>query len=448
MPATAKLKPDTPQRPVWLILSHGFNMDGRAASQTITDKIPFLARSVEPVIISATTGTLDPVLEHHQLNGWAPSALKFDLRHSLRRRYGSGFAYKLIKAACTLPLLPFYVVERLCIHLENQWSWFYPAYRRGLKVIRARQPAVIYSTGGANSAHLAGYLLARKTGLPWIAEVHDPMIHTAMNPKRQSTRWAAWLEGLICRHADAAFWFTDEALARARARHPSLGSRGHVIIPGAESPGFDSIAYTPSTLLRIGHFGSLNPSRNMEVFFAGLAEALRNEPAIATDVVIEIYGSQFDSVSQSARDRLPPVLQIKVLGRLEHDPVNGKSGRQQVLEAMRQVDLLLLLHGTDAFCEEYIPSKLYEYLWTQRPVLALTWRNPMLDRMLEIEGHTHVVATDAAAVAIALVGIWKRWRTRGLPDHGRPSPYSNLAAVQQLLALTEKNAYEHHRLTR
>ena len=26
----------------WLILSHGFNMDGRAASQTITDKIPHL----------------------------------------------------------------------------------------------------------------------------------------------------------------------------------------------------------------------------------------------------------------------------------------------------------------------------------------------------------------------------------------------------------------------
>jgi hypothetical protein len=336
-----------------------------------------------------------------------------------------------------LLLLPFYLLERLCIHLESQWSWFYPAYRRGLKVIRARRPAVIYSTGGANSAHLAGYLLARKTGLPWIAEVHDPMIHTAMNPKRQSTRWAAWLEGLICRHAHAAFWFTDEALARARARHPALGARGHVIIPGAESPAFAAVAYTPGPLLRIGHFGSLNPSRNLEVFFAGLAEALRTEPTMAAEVVFEVYGSQLDSVSQSARDRLTAALKVNVLGRLENDPVTGKSGRQQVLEAMRQVDLLLLLHGTDAFCEEYIPSKLYEYLWTQRPVLALTWRNPMLDRILETEGHTHVIATETAAVATALVARWKRWRTTGLPDNGRPSPYSTQAAVQQILALAE-----------
>ena len=426
------------QRPVWLILSHGFNMDGRAASQTITDKIPFLARTIEPVIISANTGTPDPVLEHHQINGWAPSALKFDLRHSLRRRYGSGFGYKLMKAACTLPLLPFYVVERLCIHLENQWSWFYPAYRRGLKVVHARKPAVIYSTGGANSAHLAGYLLSRKTGLPWIAEVHDPMIHTAMSGKRQAYHWAAWLEGLICRHADAAFWFTDEALARARARHPCLGARGHVIIPGAESPGFADIAYTPGPILRIGHFGSLNSSRNLEVFFAGWAEALRHEPAMAAEVVFEVYGSQLDSVSRAARDRLPPTAQVNVLGRLEQDPVTGKSGRRRVLQAMRQVDLLLLLHGTDAFCEEYIPSKLYEYLWTQRPVLALTWRNPMLDQILVNEGHTHVIATEAAAVATALIEHWQRWRGTGLADNRRPSPYTNQAAVSQIIILAEQ----------
>jgi hypothetical protein len=104
---------------------------------------------------------------------------------------------------------------------------------------------------------------------------------------------------------------------------------------------------------------------------------------------------------------------------------------------MRQVDLLLLLHGTDAFCEEYIPSKLYEYLWTQRPVLALTWRNPMLDRILETEGHTHVIATETAAVATALITYWQRWRTPGLPDNGRSSPYSTQAAVQQIMALAD-----------
>jgi len=43
-------------KPVLLILSHGFNMDGRAASQAITDKIPHLLDlGIEPVVISAIT---------------------------------------------------------------------------------------------------------------------------------------------------------------------------------------------------------------------------------------------------------------------------------------------------------------------------------------------------------------------------------------------------------
>ena len=41
----------------WLILSHGFNMDGRAASQTITDKIPhLLGAGIQLHVLSAITG--------------------------------------------------------------------------------------------------------------------------------------------------------------------------------------------------------------------------------------------------------------------------------------------------------------------------------------------------------------------------------------------------------
>ena len=35
---------------------------------------------------------------------------------------------------------------------------------------------MIYSTGGAWSAHLAAYWLKRKTKVSWIAEIHDPLV--------------------------------------------------------------------------------------------------------------------------------------------------------------------------------------------------------------------------------------------------------------------------------
>ena len=90
---------------------------------------------------------------------------------------------------------------------------------------------------------------------------------------------------------------------------------------------------------------------------------------------------------------------IEQFGRLETDPNTGESGRDRVLKRMNAVDCLLLLHGTVPFCEEYIPSKLYEYLWTQRPILALVWRNPQMEQMLRKLGYWAVKADDTDSIA-------------------------------------------------
>src|ERR1019366_10191127 len=81
---------------VWLVLSHGFNMDGRAASQTITDKIPHLLKQgIEPIVVSAITGKKDTVVEHHQVLPALPVALRFDLRHYLKQRISSRYLYRI-----------------------------------------------------------------------------------------------------------------------------------------------------------------------------------------------------------------------------------------------------------------------------------------------------------------------------------------------------------------
>jgi hypothetical protein len=55
----------------WLILSHAFNMDGRAASQTITDKIPFLIEQhIQPIVLSSVTGHKDQKITHIQVLPW------------------------------------------------------------------------------------------------------------------------------------------------------------------------------------------------------------------------------------------------------------------------------------------------------------------------------------------------------------------------------------------
>jgi len=410
-------------------------MDGRAASQTITDKIPhLLARGIEPIVLSAVTGRRDDVVEHHQLLPVSPAGLRFDLRYILRRYISSKLGYKLAVGLITLLILPFYVLEKLFVRLEPQWSWFVTAYFVGARLIRERKPNVIYSTGGANSAHLAGYLLARRFSMPWVAEIHDPMIYENWERRRMAYRFAAWLEGKICESADVAIWFVDTALERARKRHPILGNRGKVIIPGTDPPAFGRVPYQRGAELVIGHFGSLSPTRNLATFMKGLTALLKKRPDLSKALRLEIYGSALDSVSERAINSfaLPEV--VRRLGRLERDPVTGDSGRDRVLKRMQTVDALLLLHGMENFCEEYIPSKLYEYLWAQRPIIGLTWRNPQLDRILKEEGHWAVQADDLPAIATMLEELVARWEGSRLQDSGKPSPYTSAKAVDQLCA--------------
>lgn len=423
----------------WLILSHGFNMDGRAASQTITDKIPHLLDlGIEPVVVSAITGKKDKVVEHHQVLPAMPVALRFDLRHYLKQRISSRFFYRIAMTLISLALLPFLIIEKLFIRIETHWSWAITAYFVSTRIISKRKPALIYSTGGAYSAHLAAYWLSRKFKLPWIAEIHDPMIFPGLTKIKMRMRFSAWLEGKICKHADVVWWFTEEALARARVRHPELGARGHCIIPGANAPEFTRMPYRRGNHLIIGHFGSLAETRNLEIFLKGLRQALDKHPQWIEHFRLHLYGGGVDTVSSRALREFPYPEVVQQFGRLETDPETGESGRNQVLRRMNAADCLLLLHGTVPFCEEYMPSKMYEYLWTQRPILALVWHNPQMERMLRELGHWTVQADDADAVASALEALHSRWVKDDLADSKTLSPYTAQAATRRIVALASE----------
>lgn len=422
----------------WLIISHAFNMDGRAASQTITDKIPFLMQlGIAPIVVSAQTGTKDTVVEHHQVPAIAPSGLKFDMRHILKKHIRNPLAFKMVKFFVSLVLLPFYLLERTFIHLESQWSWFIMAYVKGAALIKKHHPAILYSTGGANSAHFAGYLLAKRFRIPWIAELHDPMIHDHWRGSRMAYKWAAYVENRICHQADVAWWFTEGALKHVKERNPILGERGHMIIPGVQEPNFQDAIYKPRPKIHFGHFGSLAETRNLAVFIEALHGLLKECPKYNSLIQVDVYGAQLDPVSQKALQDFPVPGVFVEHGRLESDVVSGKSGRQLVLEAMRQSDVLILLHGNDPFCEEYIPSKLFEYLWTKRPILGLVWRNKQLECILEERGHIAVNALDASQTKLHLHNLVQQWENHMLLDSEKSNPFKVQDAVSHLVELVD-----------
>lgn len=120
-------------------------------------------------------------------------------------------------------------------------------------------------------------------------------------------------------------------------------------------------------------------------------------------------------------------------GRLEKDPITGKSGRERVVEKMQAADVLILLHGNDEWCAEYIPSKFYEYLWAGRPIWGITHRNPQLDQILLERSAYLSPQSDAEAVEMALERIWLDWERQQLVEP-KGSPIGVDQAAHRILS--------------
>ena len=437
----------------WLILSHGFNMDGRAASLTVTDKIPCLLREgIRLHVLSAITGSKDTRFPHQQLIAWGPAAFRFDFRHWFANRFGRNIAYKIITTLVSVILAPFILIEKLLFGYSSQWSWAFPAYFKGLKLINEGKVNLVYSSGGAWSAHLAGLLLKKKTKLPWIVEIHDPLVIRNNeedigkdSPKKTEDRKRYWLEKKICQYADIVWWFTDNALYYAGQRNPNLGKTGYakglMIIPGANPPNIEPVTQNTSKYfgeyLNICHFGSLANNRSMSQVLEVLPDFFKQYPEAIEKLRLHVYGGQLDPKSKQWIQNSKYKANLIEHGRVENDLISGLTGRQQIEKRMREADVLLLLHGDTEWCREYIPSKLYDYLWTKRPIWGLIYKNEMLWNLLAERNHFISNSNDQKTILKKLVDIWINWNNK-VKTEIIYDPIKTDSAVRKILKEVEK----------
>ena len=152
------------------------NINGSACSQHIDDRLPFFRQQgIEPVLLTGPVGERAANWIHFRAHSLSPSGIRFEVRHFLRKRFHKRWQFKLAETVLLLPVFPFYLVEKIIINLESEWSWFFLASLRGFFLCKTLEPDVIYSTGGSASAHVAALLIkngpasdgSQKLKTPW-----------------------------------------------------------------------------------------------------------------------------------------------------------------------------------------------------------------------------------------------------------------------------------------
>ena len=360
----------------WLILSHCYNMDGRAASQLITPRIPiFKEMGISCSVISAPNGEHDPEANsHHRVFSPFPSGLRFELRHFLRRKIGMVFLRNALLFSISLILLPAYLLEKLFIRLESQWSWFLTVYLRGILLFRSNgNIGLIYSTGGPFSSHIAAILLSKTYKLPCICEIQDPLVFDSPSwkPRGRSTYLYKKIEKFICKNADAVIFLTQTARDKALVRTKTNPTNFHSIYSGALSSQETAGKGKASFKLEMAHFGSLAGSRNLNALFSALLLVFEKNPRFKETIKLSLYGNSDESVINSIEE-FPFKKIVSIEGFVSHDLATQR---------MQDVDVLLLIQDNSYIACETIPSKAYEYLHSGKPIFALVHNEELLEML-------------------------------------------------------------------
>jgi len=249
---------------------------------------------------------------------------------------------------------------------DPEIAWFADAVRTGTRAVRERAIDVVLSTSPPNSVHVIGAAIARRGGVPHVADFRDSWL---ANPhrryERRSVRAKSAVEARVARASlrrIAAVSAVTPAIAEEAAALAPAGTDVRVIANGCDFEEFDGLDYARGGRMRIVHAGSFFGQRTPRPFLRAFAALLRDRAHLAGRLQAVFLGELRPADREWALG----------LGLGDALALDGFRPHAEALAAMRAADVLLLLvPRASGRGLSVVSGKVYEYLAAERPILAL-----------------------------------------------------------------------------
>jgi hypothetical protein len=152
---------------------------------------------------------------------------------------------------------------------------------------------------------------------------------------------------------------------------------------GFDPDDFASVPAPPSGQQKlISHVGDIYGPRDARFLIAAVARLINKGRLSPSDVRLEFHG-----MSPEASMNSPEALRLKELGSLFHSPATPTKAESET--AMRAANILALIDFTEP-SPLHVPSKVFFYVRTGRPVLASTPAGSPAERILSRSGIPYV----------------------------------------------------------
>lgn len=236
----------------------------------------------------------------------------------------------------------------------------------------------VISTSPPESSHVVAAQLARRVGAALIVDMRDGWLDDPLKPLLQSSWLRRWsesrLEYRVLKQARCIFVTSDEWREMLQSRLPFARGKTVVLTNAYPASGIDGsaslVANRPLTLLHAGRLRGSRQSQRAALLLAPLLEGLDSN-AESTGCLVFL-----GDLSREDQDDL-----TQYKGRFEEHGWRIESHavvqRQELFVRLSEASGLLLLSASKAV----IPSKIFEYIPTGKPVLAICAEGSSVWRM-------------------------------------------------------------------
>ena len=271
------------------------------------------------------------------------------------------------------------VIEKVMLFVRGNFfipdarkNWVKPSVDFLTDYIQKENIETIITTGPPHSLHLIGLQLKQKLDVKWIADFRDPWTTIGYHKKLKLTKASQLkhqdLELKVLNSADQLI-VTSENTKREfefKTNQPIAVITNGYDTTISEKPKKDS-------KFTIAHIGSLLSERNPKHLWEALSELINENEAFKTDFELKLIGVVSDDVLQ----------EIYSHNLKDYTNVVGYVSHDDAIKAQMQSQVLLLIEIDSEDTKAIIPGKLFEYMISNTPILAIGPKDSDVERIIK-----------------------------------------------------------------
>lgn len=271
------------------------------------------------------------------------------------------------------------LVEKIMLYVRGNFfipdarkNWVSPSVKYLLDYISKENITAVITTGPPHSLHLIGMQLKDKLGVRWIADFRDPWTtigyHKKLKLNKRSQKKHRFLERNVLNTADQVIVTSSVT----KQEFSKLTSKPiEVITNGYDYEAVEQV-YLDSKF-SLAHIGSLLSKRNPEVLWKVLRDIVNENQEFSEDFQLNFAGAVSDDVTKSL-NRFNLSDYVNNVGYISH---------KEAIKFQRKSQMLLLIEIDSEETKSIIPGKLFEYMVSNRPIVAIGPKGSDVEKIIK-----------------------------------------------------------------